>query len=82
MEEKNQKLRASLKGQLKLAMKLEGLLRKRPRDEVRIEWVKLVNCNWNTIPDFYVFMYFDVGSGFVGDSQTCKALGQLASLSY
>ncbi|KAG6613778.1 EVI5 protein [Phytophthora cinnamomi] len=33
VEEKNKKLRASLKGQLKLAAKLEGLLRKRPRDE-------------------------------------------------
>ncbi|OWZ15558.1 hypothetical protein PHMEG_00010775 [Phytophthora megakarya] len=32
-EEKNQKLRVSLEGQLKLATKLERLLRKRPRDE-------------------------------------------------
>ncbi|KAF4035413.1 hypothetical protein GN244_ATG12552 [Phytophthora infestans] len=33
VEEKNQNLRSSLKGQLKLARRLEGLLRKRPRDE-------------------------------------------------
>ncbi|POM68712.1 Hypothetical protein PHPALM_15093, partial [Phytophthora palmivora] len=33
VEEKNQQLRSSLEGQLKLAMKLESLLRKRPRDE-------------------------------------------------
>ncbi|KAI9990545.1 hypothetical protein PInf_018108 [Phytophthora infestans] len=33
VEEKNQKLRASLEGQLQLATKLERLLRKRPRDE-------------------------------------------------
>ncbi|KAE8984656.1 hypothetical protein PR002_g22879 [Phytophthora rubi] len=33
VEEKNQKLRASLQGQLQLARKLERLLHKRPRDE-------------------------------------------------
>ncbi|KAG2774193.1 hypothetical protein JG687_00004991 [Phytophthora cactorum] len=33
VEEKNQNLRSSLEGQLKLARKLEGLLHKRPRDE-------------------------------------------------
>ncbi|GMF23128.1 unnamed protein product [Phytophthora lilii] len=33
-EEKNRNLRVSLEGQLKLANKLEGLLHKRPRDEV------------------------------------------------
>ncbi|RLN71167.1 hypothetical protein BBJ28_00004397 [Nothophytophthora sp. Chile5] len=32
-EEQNQKLRVSLEGQLKLASRLEGILRKRPRDE-------------------------------------------------
>lgn len=32
-EEKNQTLRASLEGQLKLASRLERLLKKRPRDE-------------------------------------------------
>ncbi|KAF1779679.1 hypothetical protein GQ600_25353 [Phytophthora cactorum] len=37
-EEKNHNLRSSLEGQLKLARKLEGLLHKRPRDEVCINW--------------------------------------------
>ncbi|RLN94668.1 hypothetical protein BBJ28_00004078 [Nothophytophthora sp. Chile5] len=32
-EEQNQKLRVSLEGQLKLASRLEGILRKRPRDD-------------------------------------------------
>ncbi|KAL3670599.1 hypothetical protein V7S43_003791 [Phytophthora oleae] len=36
-EEKNQKLRVSLEGQLKLATRLERLLRKRPRDEEVVE---------------------------------------------
>ncbi|KAG7386376.1 hypothetical protein PHYPSEUDO_000305 [Phytophthora pseudosyringae] len=41
VEEKNQKLRVSLEGQLKLATKLETLLRKRPRDK---EVAELAGC--------------------------------------
>ncbi|KAL4088252.1 hypothetical protein PRIC1_012676 [Phytophthora ramorum] len=43
-EDKNQKLRVSLEGQLKLAAKLERLLRKRPRDDEVEELTDLKRC--------------------------------------
>ncbi|GMF28403.1 unnamed protein product [Phytophthora lilii] len=44
VEEKNQKLRVSLEGQLKLATKLERLLRKRPREDEMAEVAAFKRC--------------------------------------